>query len=98
MEYIRRTLGHHKRQNVYICKKGKVTQVKGMENVLNEIVEENFLNLRKEMSVKIQVVYRTLNKQNWKTNSTYHIIVPEELRPMFYKLLKTTYGGLDYYT
>jgi hypothetical protein len=33
--------------------------VKGPENVFNKIIEENFTNLKKEMAIKVQEVYRT---------------------------------------
>jgi hypothetical protein len=35
------------------------SQLKGNGNVFNKIIEENFLNLKKEMDIKIQEVYRT---------------------------------------
>jgi hypothetical protein len=38
------------------------SQVKGPENVFSKVIEENFLNLKKEMAIKVQEAYRTLNK------------------------------------
>ena len=39
------------------------SQLKGPVNIFNKIIEENFPNLKKEMSVNIQEAYRTMN--NW---------------------------------
>jgi hypothetical protein len=38
------------------------SQLKGPENVFNKIIEENFPNLKKEMTIKIQEAYKTPNK------------------------------------
>jgi hypothetical protein len=37
-------------------------QLKGPANIFNEIIEENFLNLKKEMLLNIQKVNRTPNR------------------------------------
>jgi hypothetical protein len=37
------------------------TQIKGIENIFNKIRKKNFLNLRKEMSIKIQEAYGASN-------------------------------------
>jgi hypothetical protein len=37
-------------------------QLKGPANIFNKIIEENFLNLKKEMSMNIQEAYRTPNR------------------------------------
>ena len=39
-------------------------QLKGMENILNKIIEENFPNVKKGMPMKIEEVYRTPNRLN----------------------------------
>ena len=39
----------------------EVFQLKGPVNIINKIVEENFPNLKKEMSLNIQEAYRTPN-------------------------------------
>jgi hypothetical protein len=49
-------------------------QFKGPVNVFNKIIEENFPNLKKEMTMNIQEVYRTPNKLDQKRNSSQHII------------------------
>jgi hypothetical protein len=49
-------------------------QLKGPANIFNKIIEENFPNLKKEMSMNIQEVYRTPNRLDQKGNSSWHII------------------------
>jgi hypothetical protein len=50
-------------------------QLKGSENILNKIIEENFHNLKKGISKNIQEVYRTPNRLDEKRHSSHHIIV-----------------------
>jgi hypothetical protein len=50
-------------------------QLKGPVNIFNKIIEKNFLNLKKEMSINIQETYRTTNRLDQKRNSSHHIIV-----------------------
>jgi hypothetical protein len=50
-------------------------QLKGLANILNKIIEENVPNLKKEMPMNIQEVYRTPNKLDQKRNSSRHIII-----------------------
>ena len=40
-------------------KESKDSQIKGPVNIFNKIIEENFLNLKKEMLINIQEAYRT---------------------------------------
>ena len=49
-------------------------QNKGPVNIFNKIIEENFTNLKKEMSMNIQEAYRTPNRLDKKRNSSCHII------------------------
>jgi hypothetical protein len=42
---------------------------------LQKIIEENFPNLSKEMSMNIQEAYRTPNRLDQKRNSSRHIIM-----------------------
>jgi hypothetical protein len=46
------------------------SQVKGSVNIFNKIIEENFPNLKKEMSMNIQEAYRTPNRLDQKRNSS----------------------------
>jgi len=51
------------------------SQLKGPVNIFNKIIEENFPNLKKEMSINVQEAYRTPNRLDQKRNSSCHIIV-----------------------
>lgn len=63
-----------KRLNVRIIgtKEGNNSQFKGPENI---IIEENFLNLRKEIAINIQETYITPNQLSQKRKSSCHIII-----------------------
>jgi hypothetical protein len=52
----------------------KDSQVKGPGNIFNKFVQENFPNLKKEMPINIQKVYRTPNRLEQKKNSSCHEI------------------------
>ena len=45
-------------------------QLKGLVNIFNKIIEENFPNLKKEMPMNTQESYRTLNRLDQKRNSS----------------------------
>jgi hypothetical protein len=45
-------------------------QQKGLVNIFNKILEENFPNLKKEMPMIIQEAYRTTNRLDQKRNSS----------------------------
>jgi hypothetical protein len=49
--------------------------LKGLVNIFNKIIEENFPNLKREMPMNIQEAYRTLNRLDQKRNSSWHIII-----------------------
>jgi hypothetical protein len=51
------------------------SQFKGPVNIFNKIIEENFLNLKKEIPMNIQEAYRTPNRLDQKRNSSHHIII-----------------------
>ena len=51
-------------------KESKGSQLKGPVNICNKIIEENFPNLKKEMPMDIQEVYRTPNRLDQKRNSS----------------------------
>ena len=38
---------------------GEESKVKGQENIFNKIIEENFLNLKKEMAIYVQEAKNT---------------------------------------
>ncbi|MBV2134527.1 hypothetical protein KRX52_17245, partial [Pseudomonas sp. MAP12] len=41
---------------------GEETQLKGSENILDKILEQNFPNLKKDMPMKLKENYRTPNR------------------------------------
>jgi hypothetical protein len=49
--------------------------IKGPANIFNKIIEENFLNLKKEMPMNIQEAYRTPSKLDQKRNSSHHVVI-----------------------
>ena len=50
-------------------------QLEGPANIFKKIIEENFPNLKKDMPMIIQEVYRTPNRLDQKRNSSCPIIV-----------------------
>jgi uncharacterized coiled-coil protein SlyX len=53
------------------------SQLKGIVNICNEIIEENFPNLKKVMPMNIQESYRTPNRLDQKINSSgAHMLRP----------------------
>jgi hypothetical protein len=50
-------------------------ELKGPVNIFKKIIEESFPNLKKEMPMNIQEVYRTPNRLEQKRNSSRHIII-----------------------
>ena len=48
---------------------------KGLVNIFNKIIKENFPDLKKEMPINIQEVYRTPNRLEKKWNFSCHIII-----------------------
>lgn len=44
-------------------------------NIFNKIIEKNFLNLKKEMHIKVQEAYRSPNKWVQKRDYPQHIII-----------------------
>jgi hypothetical protein len=64
-----------RRPNQMGVDKNEDFQLKGPENIFNKIIEENFPNLKKEMSINIQESYITTNRLGQKKNSFQHIIM-----------------------
>jgi hypothetical protein len=50
-------------------------QLKVPANIFNNIIEENFPNLKKGMSMNVQEAYRTPNRLDQKRNSSQYIII-----------------------
>ena len=72
-----RNSGHNERPYLRIIrtKENEDFQLKSLENVFNKILKENFPNLKKEMTVKVQEAYRTEKKGDQKRKSSCHIII-----------------------
>ena len=64
-----------KRPNLRIIgiEENEDSQLKGPENIFNKIIEENFPNLKKEMTIKGQEAYRAPNKWLFIIIATYAI-------------------------
>jgi hypothetical protein len=60
-----------KRPNLRIIgrEESEDSQLKGPVNIFNKIIEENFPNRKKEMTMNTQEAYRTPNRLNQKRNS-----------------------------
>jgi len=65
-----------KRPNTRVTgiEESKDYQLKGPVNSFNNIIEENFPNLKKEMPMNIKA-YRTLNRLDQSRNFSHHIII-----------------------
>jgi hypothetical protein len=48
----------------------KDSQLKGLVNIFNKIIEKNITNLKKEMSMNIHEAYRTPNRLDQKRNAS----------------------------
>jgi hypothetical protein len=63
-----------KRPNLRIIgrEESEDSQLKGPVNIFNKIIEENFPNRKKEMTMNTQEAYRTPNRLDQKRNSSCH--------------------------
>jgi hypothetical protein len=75
-------------------------QLKGSVNIFNNIIDDYFPNLKKEMPMNIQETYRTPNSLNQKRNSSCHTIIKTPNAENKERILKavsekgqTTYKG-----
>jgi hypothetical protein len=66
-----------RRPNLQIMgvEEGEEIQTKGIDNLFNRIIAENFPNLEKERVTQMQEVYRTPNHQDQKRNTPRNIII-----------------------
>jgi hypothetical protein len=46
------------------------SQIQGQESIFNKIIEENFLNLKKDIPINVQEAYRTPNRLDQKRKSS----------------------------
>jgi hypothetical protein len=58
-------------------KEGEEVQAKGICNIFNKIIAENFPNLEKEMPIQVQEPSRTPNRHDQNRTSQWHIIVKQ---------------------
>jgi hypothetical protein len=75
-------------------------QTKGIDNLFNRIIAENFPNLKKERVTQVQEAYRTPKRQNQKRNTPRHIIIKtlstqskERIRKAAKEKRQVTYKG-----
>ena len=63
-----------RRPNLQIIgiEEGEESQVYGLDQIFNKIIEENFPKLRKNIPIQTQTAQRTLNRQDQKRNWTHH--------------------------
>jgi hypothetical protein len=54
---------------------GEEVQAKGIHNIFNKIITENFPNLKKDLPIQVQESSRTPNRLDQNRNSPWHIII-----------------------
>jgi hypothetical protein len=66
-----------KRPNLRIIgiEEGEEVQAKGMHNIFNKIITENFPNLEKSIPIQMQEVSRTPNRPDQNRSTPQHIII-----------------------
>jgi hypothetical protein len=66
-----------KRPNLKIMgtEEGEEVQVKGMRNIVNKIITENFPNLEKSIRIQMQEASRTPNRPDQNRTTPRHIII-----------------------
>jgi predicted nuclease with TOPRIM domain len=66
-----------KRPNLRIMgiEEGEVVQAKGMRNIFNKIIMENFPNLEKDIPIQMQEASRTPNRPDQNRTTPRHIII-----------------------
>jgi hypothetical protein len=50
-------------------------QAKGIHNIFNKIITENFLNLKKVLPIQVQEAFRTPNRLSQNRTTPQHIII-----------------------
>jgi hypothetical protein len=66
-----------KRPNLRIMgiEEGEEVQAKGMQNIFNKIITENFPNLEKDIPIRMQEASRTPNRPDQNRTIPQHIII-----------------------
>lgn len=70
----------------------KNSKISGIDHILNNIIEENFLKLRKDIPIQIQEEHRASTRQNPKRKSQQYIIVKTLSIQNKESMLKATRG------
>jgi hypothetical protein len=63
-------------------------QVKGICNIFNTVVAENFPNLKKKMPIQVRKAFRTPNRHDQSRTSPWHIIIKTKITENKERLLK----------
>jgi hypothetical protein len=71
---------------------GEEVQAKGIHNIFNKIITENFPNLEKVMSIQVQEAFRIPNRLDQNRTSPQHIIIKTISTETREKILKNTEG------
>jgi hypothetical protein len=77
-----------KRPNVRIMGIEEEVQARGMHNIFNKIITENFPNLEKTMPIQVQEASRTPNRLDQNRNTPRHIIIKTTSREIRERILK----------
>jgi hypothetical protein len=64
-----------KRPNLRIMRIEEEVQAKGLHNIFNKIITENFQNTEKYMPIQVQEASRTPNRPDQNKTTSQHIII-----------------------
>jgi hypothetical protein len=66
-----------KRPNLRIMgiEEGEEMQAKGIHNIVNKIITENFQNVKKDFPIQVQEAFRTPKRLDQNRTSSWHIII-----------------------
>jgi hypothetical protein len=80
-----------KRSNLRIMdiKEEEEVQAKGMSNIFNKIITENFANLDKSMPIQVQEASKTSNRSDQNRTTLRHIIIKTTSAETRERTLKT---------
>jgi hypothetical protein len=70
-------MGHHQKTKSrnHEYRRRRDTKTKGIDNLFNSIIAENFQNLERGREIQVQEAYQTSNCQDQKRNTPRHIII-----------------------
>jgi hypothetical protein len=58
------------KDQIYESEEGEDIQTKGIDNLFNNVIAENFPNIEKERNIQVQEAYRTPNHQDQNRNTS----------------------------